>query len=942
MTIDSNVRSMKKEMGMRRTNATLLWVLLLVGAGCMAPGRSGPAADSAAPSVSEPAAAAAAAPASDEELARKRAELDKLVKELEALQKKKAPPGALKPPVVPVAGKAAPKPKREVPPAGKIVRSTPPVPSSATERVISEMKREEALRKQMADDLLKRADAKRRAGDLEAAADLYRRALDAYPKHTEAQQKLDEVLFLLGQRRPTVKQLIRSMEEEEAVSLQERLNRVDRLVAEAMSAMADLRLEEAQFRLQQAQAQLALIPPSREVLDRRERIEARLADVRNLLAKRRQQTKEEQQRQIQKIIEQDRAFRKKIQQEEVKTLLERAMEAYRKQDFKQCIQICEAVLSRESRNLQALGLLRRAREQEGRVSARKLKEEDRYNRIRTLDDVEEAATPQVEPFKFPESSYWEDVVQKRPTEITVSAAEETPEIREIKRRLNTVRINLDFDDRPLSEVIDFIKRLVQINIKIDSDVDPEETKVTLRLNDALLKDALELIMENTGLAYTFRNNLLVITVKEKAIGTPVFKIYNVTDILSRVRNFPGPTLDIRTPDEEEMEAGGGGPGGGTFTFGEEEEETQIQPDDLVQLIKDSTGGDDVWQDPFSIDVHQNQLLVEASPELHAKVRRVLQELRRDSDLFVVVRARFVDISDDFLEDIGIDYRNLGQRNTPWRRTYSSRIPDSRTGGQDPGFTERLSIENPDFVGRMQHILDGFASLVRGDRVFGGPGGLSGLSLQYMMVDPYQVSAILRAVQEHNDVRSVVAPEVTAHNGQRVYVSVITQRSYIADYELVSGGTTYTLTEVADPIVRVNEEGVVLDVRPTVSADRKYITIDVQPTLATLIGGVISTILINLGTVMAAAMQVPIGLPRMSIQRTWTSVTVPNGGTVLLGGFRSMNELKYVSTIPILGQIPILNLLVRRKAEVKEKRSLIILVSAQLIDLRREEAEKFGM
>jgi general secretion pathway protein D len=346
---------------------------------------------------------------------------------------------------------------------------------------------------------------------------------------------------------------------------------------------------------------------------------------------------------------------------------------------------------------------------------------------------------------------------------------------------------------------------------------------------------------------------------------------------------------------------------------------------------------------MDIQEHRRQLLVEATSELHEKVAGILEELRRDSDLFVVVRARFVDISDDFLEDIGVDYRNLGQRNTPWRTTYNGRIPDSRTGGQDPGFTQGLYNTDtpPDIVGRMQNILDGYSSIIRGQRVFGGPGGLSGLSLQFMMVDPYQVNAIIRAVQETAGVRSVIAPEVTAHNGQRVYVSVITQRSYIADYELVSGGTTFTLTEVADPIVRVNEEGVVLDVRPTVSADRKYITIDVQPTLATLIGGVISTILINLGTVMAAAMQVPIGLPKMAIQRTWTSVTVPDGGTVLLGGFRSLDEKKYISTVPIIGNIPILNLLVRRRAELREKRSLIILISAKTVNLRREELERFG-
>ena len=45
--------------------------------------------------------------------------------------------------------------------------------------------------------------------------------------------------------------------------------------------------------------------------------------------------------------------------------------------------------------------------------------------------------------------------------------------------------------------------ITQINIHIDKDVDPEETKVKLNLTQVKLQDALELMMLNTGLAYTF-------------------------------------------------------------------------------------------------------------------------------------------------------------------------------------------------------------------------------------------------------------------------------------------------------------------------------------------------------------------------------------------------------------------------------------------------------
>jgi hypothetical protein len=41
-----------------------------------------------------------------------------------------------------------------------------------------------------------------------------------------------------------------------------------------------------------------------------------------------------------------------------------------------------------------------------------------------------------------------------------------------------------------------------------------------------------------------------------------------------------------------------------------------------------------------------------------------------------------------------------------------------------------------------------------------------------------------------------------------------ERSYIADYDLVSGGTGYSVMEVADPVVRTAQTGVVLDVKVT--------------------------------------------------------------------------------------------------------------------------------
>lgn len=47
---------------------------------------------------------------------------------------------------------------------------------------------------------------------------------------------------------------------------------------------------------------------------------------------------------------------------------------------------------------------------------------------------------------------------------------------------------------------------------------------------------------------------------------------------------------------------------------------------------------------------------------------------------------------------------------------------------------------------------------------------------------------------------------------KVHTSIVTQRAYIADYELSSGGTGLTVAEVADPVIGTFQEGVVLEVK----------------------------------------------------------------------------------------------------------------------------------
>jgi type II secretory pathway component GspD/PulD (secretin) len=774
----------------------------------------------------------------------------------------------------------------------------------------------------------------------------YRKALNLNSNLTRAREQLGKSLMLLGRREGEVVVVPRELADERSAEGQQNLSDARRGLQEAIELLKESDVESvdaAERKLARLGDDLATRHYSEDVSAERAQVKDLLLEVKQRKVEVQRQARLDREAAVQK--EKERLSRDEERQrvQRVDELTLKAAEYIRFQDYDKAIEACNEILRLDPSNRVAAFWLREART--SKLDHREANLIDEANEQERLDKqaLATAGTPWSEAFVFPEEREWRRV-QARKDRIEVILADDPEPIRRIKNILETTLITFEFQQKSLIDVLAFLRQVTGINIEIDPEVAADPPTVDLTVTDIKVSNALNLILLQTDLAYAFRENVFFITKKEKARGRSEFQVYNVSDILNKIRDFPGPELKLKPPGETDS----GAEGGIQVADTDVESETALDDTALQDLIKQSTGGEEAWGgDQFSMEYHKGLLLVNAPIELHAEIQRVLTELREDSDIFVMIEARFIDITDDFLEDIGIDSRALGLVNN-LGIPYGNIINDSRTGGNDLGFVKQgspvrdvtLIMGQDRWGGRVQHIIDGFTGLVQGDRLRGGT-GISGLTLQGTWLDPFQLNAILRAVQEKSDVRQLTAPTITAHNGERVYVSVITQRAYIADYELVSGGTGFSIIEVADPIVATFQEGVILDVDPVISHDKKYVTLDVRPTMATLIGGVISTILISLGSFTNVAFQVPIGVPEVSLQQTYTSVTVPNGGTVLLGGFKSISEAKYVSYLPVLGSVPLIKNLFRRKAVVSEKRSLVILITARIINPRDAEASKFS-
>ena len=156
----------------------------------------------------------------------------------------------------------------------------------------------------------------------------------------------------------------------------------------------------------------------------------------------------------------------------------------------------------------------------------------------------------------------------------------------------------------------------------------------------------------------------------------------------------------------------------------------------------------------------------------------------------------------------------------------------------------------------------------------------------------------------------------------------------------------------------------LDVAATVSADRKYVTMTLRPTLQSLLGLVqfaFQTAASSVsstgtggntggntgGTTAGTTGSASIGTavlqePIFQVTEVRTTVTVPDGGTLLLGGQTIAGEVEREVGVPVLSKIPFLKRLFTNRSMAKDEQVLLMLVKPTIIITREEEQRQFPL
>ncbi|MGJ8654060.1 MAG: type II secretory pathway, component PulD [Opitutaceae bacterium] len=347
-----------------------------------------------------------------------------------------------------------------------------------------------------------------------------------------------------------------------------------------------------------------------------------------------------------------------------------------------------------------------------------------------------------------------------------------------------------------------------------------------------------------------------------------------------------------------------------------------------------------------------QLIVTQSRRNLERMRTILRNYNEVKQ--VEIEAKFLEVSQNDLEEVGFDW-GVGDNATPFLTGLGAPINDQF--GNPTGSYER--------VGRTQGrtLNDGFSvNAAASDITINGtavasnnaPSIATAIDLAAnasslftatgWSVNGYDVDLALRALSRKAGSDLMSAPKVTVLSGKRATITVAQELRYPESYGDIeadvgrsggngnneTAGSAVAITAGTPQDFVTRNVGVEMSVTPNVEND-DTISLILEPRV-TEFEGFVEYGGPSVAVTGGLTVTVPAGFyqPVFSTREISTEVTVFDGATVVMGGL-TRDEVKTINDkVPVLGDIPGLGRLFRSEGETRQKRNLLIFVTANLV------------
>lgn len=362
------------------------------------------------------------------------------------------------------------------------------------------------------------------------------------------------------------------------------------------------------------------------------------------------------------------------------------------------------------------------------------------------------------------------------------------------------------------------------------------------------------------------------------------------------------------------------------------------------------------------------LRVRNTPANLSMVEQIVSTISSEEPTSVVVDVKVIRTQQTNLEELGFDWI-LGNFNLG-----GSLFGGGGTTGNGgnlgdlynfPGSESSTPITAGNRSGDEITVLDSIDSLIlnrrRQDIRKRAPGVLA---VNGLFTDGH-VGMLMRGLNQKTGTDIQAVPSVTTRSGQQASIRVVQEMLYPTEYEPPEipqnvGGNQFVdpitgdifedsapsvvpITPATPTAFEMREVGVILEVLPTVSKNKRFVDITLNPDVVEFDG------FINYGSAILAPVASdlsPEGLlardpqviteneilmPVFSRMTTNTALTVADNSTIVIGGLLNEQKQTVHDKTPILGDIPFFGRLFRSDADVSSRSAIIFLVKVRVVD-----------
>jgi type IV pilus assembly protein PilQ len=270
-----------------------------------------------------------------------------------------------------------------------------------------------------------------------------------------------------------------------------------------------------------------------------------------------------------------------------------------------------------------------------------------------------------------------------------------------------------------------------------------------------------------------------------------------------------------------------------------------------------------------VDKRSNALVITERPSRMNDIQEIIETLDRPTEQ-VMIESKFIEISNRDSSKLGIDWKTMDA----WELS----LGDTGTSGPDDGIT----VDYEEAVGN--------------------------LDLKTAVFSAGRFSTVISALGTYNDLELVSNPTVVTVNNSPAKINIG------IEYPIPSFQYNDEVGQMEVNGFEYKPIGINLDVTPQINS-AGFINLDILPEISTLFD-----------TVDFESIEIPI----ISTRKTKSRVTIKSGYTLAIGGLMEQREASGRSSIPVLGDIPVLGRLFSRDTGDSESRNLIVFITAKIL------------